>query len=416
MKIAQFTSTLIEPLGPAERYVLTLARLQRLDGHEVVVVTGWADDSIVAGLAAEGIRTIVLPTDRPHRPYRGDGTGRREESALARLRFRWHELVDSLQRTAATHYLENAGFDIVHVHRFVGFGTAVLRARGVRVVHTAHDFRLVDSSASVLRNGVMRRRPSVARRLRGVFARQGIAPETTLIFPSVRSRDRHVEWGFAVDDFDSIVIPHGWPAAQVVPEPSGTAVPSVDAELTVLFLGNLADADGLPALIDAWGSGIPGVTLRVAGDGPLKARIDAIPTIRSLGELGDAERTEELVTADVLVFPSARHETFPNVVAEALLAGVPVLSTQVAAPPLVVDGESGLIVAHRAADLRSAIERLAADRGLVARLSLGAHVTARQLDMTKHSESIMDAYLLRATESPSGQRSSSQRFTAGELT
>ncbi|CAN5356446.1 hypothetical protein BH09ACT1_BH09ACT1_08010 [soil metagenome] len=403
MNIAQFTSSLIEPLGGAEQYCLTLARHQKSEGHEVTVVTGWADDSVVADLAAEGIRTVVLESNRPYPPDRHGG------SLAQKLEFHGRELIDSLQRTSATRYLETAGFDVVHVHRYAGFGTAVLRARGVRIVHTAHDFTLVDTSASLVRDGVLMERPTFVQRVRGAFARHGLAPETTLIFPSERTRDRHSEWGFAVEHFDSIVIPHGWPVAQTEPEPSGTPEGDQAGDLTVLFLGKLSDHKGIPTLLDAWGAGIPGVSLRVGGDGPMSAEIGAVSTITALGWLGERERAEEFARADVLVFPSQWPENFPIVVAESMLAGVPVLTTEVASPPLVEDGESGLLVGPTAAELRAAIVRLSNDRALVARLSLGAHLKARQLDMTAHGEAIMDAYLWRATAVPLAERSASMK-------
>jgi glycosyltransferase involved in cell wall biosynthesis len=386
MKISQFTSSLIEPLGGAEQYCLALARHQRRAGHDVTVVTGWADDSVVAALEADGIKVWVLPSSRPYSPDRQGG------SLGAKLRFHALELVDSVRHTRATLALEAGRFDVVHVHRFSGFGTAVLRVRGTRVVHTVHDFSLVDTSASLVRDGKLLQQPSRAQSVRSTLATRRLSPETTFIFPSARTRDRHSEWGFRTSRFDSRVIPHGWP----FPDSGASAMRPTGGELNVLFLGKLAEHKGVPLLLDAWGAGIPGAVLRIAGDGPLAERVAANPAVEHLGWLDEARRAAELARADVLVFPSRWPENFPIVVAESVLAGVPVVTTTIASPPLVDDGESGLLTEAVPDALRGALVRLTSDRGLLSRLAAGAASRATQLDMAAHGEAIIDAYLGRA--------------------
>ena len=41
MRIAQFVSSVLTPLGGAEQYCLELSRWLRDRGHDVTVVTGW---------------------------------------------------------------------------------------------------------------------------------------------------------------------------------------------------------------------------------------------------------------------------------------------------------------------------------------------------------------------------------------
>ncbi|MCU1404944.1 MAG: glycosyltransferase [Glaciihabitans sp.] len=384
MRIAQFTSSLIEPLGGAEQYCLSIARHQKAHGHDVEVVTGWADSSVRAALEAEGIPVRVIPTSRPYSPDKPGGSRRQK------LHFHAVELLDSVRRTAATTSLERAAYDVVHVHRFAGFGTGVLRVRGARVVHTVHDYTLVDTSASLVRDGELISDTSKVQKARAALIISGLSPQTTLIFPSARTRDRHTEFGFPTAAFDSRVIAHGWP--EPAPIADADRLQPTSNVLNALFLGKLSEHKGVPMMLDAWGDGIPGVVLRVGGDGALAADVAARPGVEALGWLDERRRTAELERADVLVFPSQWPENFPIVVAEAILAGTSVLTTTVASPPLVDEGESGLLVEPTAAALRGALDRLAKDPALLAELAAGAAKRARQLDIDVHGEAIIAAY------------------------
>ena len=385
MRIAQFTSSLLEPLGGAEQYVLALAGRQHDDGHDVTVVTGWIDSQVASSLRERGIRVLTLESPRPYRP---DLKG---PDLASKLRFHGLEMLDSLRRTAATRAIEREGFDVVHVHRFAGFGASVLAVRGARVVHTVHDYGLVDSSASLVKDGVIPDGPSRAQRLRhGLLARR-LSSDLTVIFPTEATRDRHAAWGLDLRRVDSRVIPHGWPEPRrerghVGKEP-GT---------TFLYLGKLEPHKGIALLLEAWGDGVPAARLRVGGDGLLAASVRDASSVEHLGWLDSENRTVELDRADALVLPSQWPENFPIVVAESLLTGTPVITTTVAAPPLVDDGISGLVVAPDPVSLRRAFADFAADPELRARLAAGAAARSGCLDMALHSAAIIDAYRSRA--------------------
>lgn len=391
LRVAQFTSSLLAPLGGAEQYCLALARHQLAAGHDVTIVTGWCDPEIASELRAEGFAVVILTSARPYSPDR-NGT-----SPINKVRFHAAETLDSARRTHATRALEALNVDVLHVHRWAGFGSAVLRVRGPRVVHTVHDFGLVHTSASLVSNGEVLSGPSLLQRVRARLALRGVSPDTTFVFPSARTRDRHVEWGFPDTAFDSRVIAHGWAGA--VP-PAVARRPFDGRPINYLFLGKVSDHKGIPLLLRAWGDGIAGTRLRIAGDGPLAALAAAAPGVEPLGWLDADARSAALGDADVLVFPSAWPENFPLVVAESMLAGVPVVTTTTASPPLVDDGESGLVVAPDAASLRLAMQRLVADPALLERLVAGTRARAEELDLVEHGHELERVYGLAGVPAP----------------
>src|SRR5260370_1308960 len=91
------------------------------------------------------------------------------------------------------------------------------------------------------------------------------------------------------------------------------------------------------------------VALWIAGDGPLRPRLERLATrlgisgrVRFLGWREDVPRL--LAAADLLVCPSL-HEPLGNVVIEAWSAGLPVVATASDGPAgLIQDGESGILV------------------------------------------------------------------------
>ena len=120
----------------------------------------------------------------------------------------------------------------------------------------------------------------------------------------------------------------------------------------VLFAGRLAEqkrVDDLLKALDLLQHVQPDVRTLIAGDGPLRARLEETAVdyhldgrVRFLGHRDDVPRL--LAAADLLVLPSS-YEGLPNVVLEAMRFRKPVVAT--AAPgttEVVVDGETGWLV------------------------------------------------------------------------
>jgi glycosyltransferase involved in cell wall biosynthesis len=106
--------------------------------------------------------------------------------------------------------------------------------------------------------------------------------------------------------------------------------------------------------------------------------------IRLTGQLSQAELLEEYRRASALCLPcrvldNGDRDGIPNVLAEAMACGTPVVTTAVSGiPELVRDDVNGLLVApDDPAAVADAIQRVHGDRELSARLSDGARATIR---------------------------------------
>jgi glycosyltransferase involved in cell wall biosynthesis len=381
--IAQVVSSLLAPLGGAEQYCLELSRWLRDRGHEVTILTGWISPDVAAALAAEGLAVRVVPGRRPYPP---DRKGRRPAAAL----FHALDLAGSVVTAPRLRAALADGWDLVHVHRVAGWGSGLLRSTPAPVLLTVHDYALVDTSTTLLRHGVEATRPPLVQRLRtSVVSRS--AGRAHLIFPSARLREKHRAWGLRLPEHTS-VLPHGWRLGAGL----GAAVPAHPTNGTVvfLFLGKLLDTKGVGMLLEAWGEGIDGAELWIAGSGPMEHVVDtaaAAGRIRKLGWLDETARRTALAAASALVIPSIWPENFQLAAAEGVLAGLPILSTTIAAPPVVEPGANGLLAEPDASSIRAGMIRLL-EPGLRSRLAAGARERARELDFDVHGERVLALY------------------------
>lgn len=130
--------------------------------------------------------------------------------------------------------------------------------------------------------------------------------------------------------------------------------------LVALYVGRLVEGKGLEHLIKAL-AGLHGATALIAGDGPLRPRLDALARqqgadVRFVGKTSDPAPYYRL--ADAVVLPS-RMEALPMTLIEAAAYGRPAIATRAGGiPEVVAEGETGILVDYgNAAQLREALER-----------------------------------------------------------
>jgi len=181
----------------------------------------------------------------------------------------------------------------------------------------------------------------------------------------------------------------------------------------LLYVGRLAAMKGLPLLFEALSqlkARYPDVKLTVVGDGGEREEIKAIAQSLNLanqidfvGYKSQTEVREYLQTSDIFVLPSFA-EGVPVVLMEAMAAGVPVLTTQIAGvPELVTHGNSGwLVPPGNVASLTEGLAALIDDADLRNRFGkAGQDKVAAEFNVFLEAKKLADIFRQVAPSQPS---------------
>lgn len=284
--------------------------------------------------------------------------------------------------------------DVVHLHNIHSYLSPVLaeiaHQRGIRVVWTMHDFKLMCPAYSFYRDGKVceacRENPrEVIRKrcMKGSLAASMMAYMEhgawnrlrlercvdTFISPSHFMLAKMEEFGFtpsklayAVNFLDpakmAILTEH-------VSEPSET-------EPYACYIGRVVEGKGVDVLTEVF-SRLP-YRLKVAGAGPLletlKRRYGKCGNIEFLGMCDSAKVTELLQGATLSVVPSVLYDNNPLSVIESHSCGTPVIGARIGGIPELIDETNGITYPYdKPADLEAAVRRGFSrewDRGLIA--------------------------------------------------
>lgn len=261
--------------------------------------------------------------------------------------------------------------EVVHAHWWFPGGALAVRT-GAPTVITCHgsDVRLLDRGGPIAAAGRATLRRAAAVTCASAFLTRDVEQAVPQLAGAVRTIYMPLDTA-------------AFEAARGAPR----AMPP-----TILFVGNLVPSKGTAQLIEAFaqlrGAGTD-CRLRIVGDGPERPALEALAIrlgvsarIAWAGVVPHDRIANEHARATVVVLPSrGKAEGLGLVLAEALLAGTPVVGTAAGGiPEVVVDEETGLIArdgdaSHLAAQLR----RLLDDPALRERLVAAGAARARRL-------------------------------------
>jgi glycosyltransferase involved in cell wall biosynthesis len=244
--------------------------------------------------------------------------------------------------------VRRTGARIVHAHNLhpqLGWrALAAARSAGARVVMHLHQYRLVCAVGVCFTEGADCTRCHGRNTLPGVVHRcRGSWPEAVVYAAALSGWQRRV-----IEHVDAFVVPSrfalerlralGAPVGgtvHVVAHPmrsfASGAAPRTGGD--ALVAGRRAPEKGVEVAIEA--CRLASMELVVAGDGPLRERLEATAggdaRVRFTGWGQDAELAELRAGAALAVVPSLFAETFALSAAEAMAAGLPVAGSRIGA-------------------------------------------------------------------------------------
>lgn len=251
--------------------------------------------------------------------------------------------------------------DVVHVHNTFAMVSPsvyeVCEEENVPVIQTLHNYRLLCPAATLFRDAVPCEECVTHSLLRSV--RYGCYRESrtmsgavALMLKTHRLRqtwNRRIHAYIAISRFvKEKFVQSGFSASKISVKPNfvdpdpGERSDSGDY---ALFLGRLCPEKGLLTLLEAWERLPSTVPLVIAGDGPMRPRLEeevakkGLHRVHFTGQLEHDEAYDAMKKAAFLVVPSTWHEPFGLVVAEALACGTPVLGAFVGSIQEMLDDE-----------------------------------------------------------------------------
>lgn len=255
--------------------------------------------------------------------------------------------------------------DIVHVHNwFPMLSPSILMeadSRGVPLVQTLHNFRMLCANALLYRDGAiciecLGKSLPMNGIAHGCYrgSRTGSAVVTAAYaVHRLANTWNGIDKFIAVSEFErAILVQGGLPAEKIVTKPNFVVGEKCDPVSAVpasaLFVGRLSPEKGVHTLLSAWRTGKIPMCLKVIGDGPLADAVLACaaanPSIEYLGKQPSEAVYRAMATARFLVFPSEWFETFGRTIIEAYAQGTPVLAADLGGVrELVEEGATGYL-------------------------------------------------------------------------
>lgn len=317
--------------GGAEKAIAMLAQALVRSGLDVVVVTLHPGDSERME-ERNGIRIYHLPLDNVYWPF----AQRSKPNWFLRLAWHFHEMWNRKAAARVGRILDLENPDVVHTHNIIGFSVAVwyeVKRRGIRLVHTLHDYYLLCPRTTLSRHGESCEKRCLDCRLLTANRKAASRCPDEVVSVSQFTLDRLRGAGF----FDNVASRVSYNIQSV----SGEMLqpPSAATQSDVLcfgFMGRLEPEKGIDLLLQATSYLVrPGWRLKIAGTGTeaYLTHLRRKYTDERIDWLGFAPASEFYSQVDVVVIPSRWDEPLPYVCVESLHAGKPLICAKVGGLP-----------------------------------------------------------------------------------
>jgi len=252
--------------------------------------------------------------------------------------------------------------DVVHVHNtFLAISPSIFSAcseRGIPVVQTLHNFRLLCPAHSFSRGGAVCEEcvdQSLFRSIvHGCYRSSRVA--TGAVALMLATHRALGTWQTSVTRYIALThfakekfVRSGFPSEKFVVKPN-FADPDPGQRLCTgkyaLFVGRIDQTKGTRVLLDSWKRLRVKYPLQVVGDGPDRAWMEAqvresgLPEVTFCGRLSHGAAVEMVKGARFTVVPSTWFEGFPMCIVESFACGTPVLCSRLGGMSEIVDDHS----------------------------------------------------------------------------
>lgn len=273
-------------------------------------------------------------------------------AALGNLRMAVRTIWSEEAHQIVSRRLTEQPYDVVHVQNFFPLISPAVyhaaKAKGVPVVQTLHNYRLLCPNALFFRDGRVCEDclgkpiplPGVQHACyRGSRAATGVVSAMLSVHRAIHTWTEMVDVYIALTEFArQKFIEGGLPAEKIKVKPNFVHPDPGIGEGRggyALFVGRLSVEKGLDTLLAAWDNLGENIPLKIVGDGPLAGQVaeaaKRLPYVEWLGRKPMSEVHELMGEASVLIFPSKWYETFGRVAVEAFAKGTPVIAANIGA-------------------------------------------------------------------------------------
>lgn len=259
--------------------------------------------------------------------------------------------------------------DVAHFHNTFPLispaAYSACRSAGIPVVQTLHNYRLLCPAATFLRDGkpceccMGKSIPWPGVRYacyRGSRTATATVAGMLAVHRFLGTWTDRVDLYIALSDFArDKFIAGGLPAEKIVVKPNFVqSAPGTDRDVSdyALFVGRLSQEKGLSTLLAALKQLAGKIPLLVAGDGPLRPKLEALVQqlglagVRFLGHVDRQAVFAAMKRARFLVVPSECYENFPMTVVEAYACGTPTIAAGIGVlKEIVADQQTGILFA-----------------------------------------------------------------------
>ncbi len=388
--------------GGANRYYLELSRALTEEGHDVVHFSMQDERNEPSPFSEYFVENVDF--NRP---------GSLFDQAKRSMRVIYFPQARRMIRKIVERYTP----EIAHLHNIYHHLSPsflpVLEERGIPVVMTAHDYKLICPNYTLFdgRNICEKCRGGKSYQVLLSRCYPGSFPKGITLAVEAYL---HKLLGTYSKCLDVIIVPSRFMKETMVrfgiPEKKISFIPNfvdpVPTEIQngsgeyILYFGRLAREKGLPTLIGAMQS-YSEISLVIAGDGPARSDLERMCVERKIlnvdfvGRKNAREIIRLIEGSRFTVLPSVWYENCPLSVLESMAHGKPVVGADIGGiPDLIDDGTDGLLFeAGNEADLGEKIGRLVKDREFCVELGRKGYQKVKEFyNKEVHCRSVLSVY------------------------